>query len=385
MRKIDLRSDTVTLPTDEMREAIARAELGDDGYAEDPTVNRLEATAAALMGKEAAVLLPSGTMGNLAAMIAYCPRGTKAFLGSQAHSYVYEAGGAAALGGIVMTPIRNTVDGELDLNALRMELERPSEAHFAEPAMVALENTHNLCAGAAVELSHMAAVSALAHSHSLPVHLDGARIFNAAIALETTPEKIASFADSVSFCLSKGLACPIGSLLCGTAAFVGRVRRIRRILGGGMRQAGIIAAAGIVALSAMVDRLAEDHVNARMLAEGFGLVAGLTVWPVKRRTNMVVFEVDEGPTAAARFSSALKDRGVLVCPRGPSAFRAVTHYGLTRPDIGQALTAAAEAAAEAFGDGTDLKDGIRAALESQPRGHETVNALPLQRVSSDLR
>lgn len=152
-----------------------------------------------------------------------------------------------------------------------------------------------------------------------------------------------------------------------------------------MRQAGIIAAAGIVALSAMVDRLAEDHVNARMLAEGFGLVAGLTVWPVKRRTNMVVFEVDEGPTAAARFSSALKDRGVLVCPRGPSAFRAVTHYGLTRPDIGQALTAAAEAAAEAFGDGTDLKDGIRAALKSQPRGHETVNALPLQRVSSDLR
>ena len=235
MKKIDLRSDTVTLPTDEMREAIARAELGDDGYAEDPTVNRLEATAAALMGKEAAVLLPSGTMGNLAAMIAHCPRGTKAFLGSQAHSYVYEAGGAAALGGIVMTPIRNTVDGELDLNALRMEIERPSEAHFAEPAMVALENTHNLCAGAAVELSHMAAVSALAHSRSLPVHLDGARIFNAAIALETTPEKIASFADSVSFCLSKGLACPVGSLLCGTAAFIERARRIRRMLGGGMR------------------------------------------------------------------------------------------------------------------------------------------------------
>jgi threonine aldolase len=370
VRKIDLRSDTVTLPNDEMREAIARAELGDDGYAEDPTVNRLEATAAALMSKEAAILLPSGTMANLAAMIAHCHRGTKAFLGSQAHTYACEAGGAAALGGIVMTPIRNTADGELDLDELRMELERPSEAHFAEPAMVALENTHNLCGGAAVELSHMEAVSALADSHSLPVHLDGARVFNAAIALETTPEKIASFADSVSFCLSKGLACPIGSLLCGTAAFVGRVRRIRRLLGGGMRQAGIIAAAGIVALSTMVDRLAEDHVNALSLAEGFGFVAGLTVSPVKRRTNMVVFEVDEGPAAAARFSAALRDRGVLVGPRGASAFRAVTHYGLTRPDICQAVTAAVEAAAEAFGDGTELKNGSLAALESQPRARE---------------
>jgi threonine aldolase len=380
VRKIDLRSDTVTLPTDEMREAMARAELGDDGYAEDPTVNRLEAAAAALMGKEAAVLMPSGTMSNLAAMIAHCPRGTKAFLGSQAHSYVYEAGGAAALGGIVMTPIHNTADGELDLDALCTELERPSEAHFAEPAMMALENTHNLCGGAAVELSHMAAVSALARSNSLPVHLDGARIFNAAIALETTPEKIASFADSVSFCLSKGLACPIGSLLCGSAVFVGQVRRIRRMLGGGMRQAGIIAAAGIVALSAMVDRLAEDHVNARTLAQGFGLVTGLTVWPVKRRTNMVVFEVDEGPAAAVRFSAALKDRGVLVGLRGPSAFRAVTHYGLTRPDIGQAVAAAAEAAAEARGGETDLKNGSAAALESQPRARETVHALPLQRV-----
>jgi threonine aldolase len=230
----------------------------------------------------------------------------------------------------------------------------------------------------------MAAVSALAHSRSLPVHLDGARIFNAAIALETTPEKIASFADSVSFCLSKGLACPVGSLLCGTAAFIERVRRIRRILGGGMRQAGIIAAAGIVALSAMVDRLSEDHVNARILAEGFGLVAGLTVWPVKRRTNMVVFEVDEGPAAAARFSAALNDRGVLVSSRGRSAFRAVTHYGVARADIACALTAAAEAAAEAF-DGAELKNGISAALKGQPRGCETVNALPLQRVSSNFR
>jgi threonine aldolase len=350
MKQIDLRSDTVTFPTPEMREAIARAELGDDVYGEDPTVNRLEAIAAAMMGKEASVLVPTGTMGNLAAIIAHCPRGAKAFLGAQAHSYLYEAGGASVLGGVVMTPIRNTADGELDLDQLRMELERPPDTHFAEPGMVALENTHNLCAGVAVELSHMAAVSDLAREHSLPVHLDGARIFNAAIALEATPEKIASYTDSVSFCLSKGLACPVGTILCGSAEFIGRARRIRKMLGGGMRQAGIIAAAGIVALNKMVDRLAEDHVNARVLAEGFRLIAGLNVWPVKRRTNMVTFEVDEGPAAATKFSDALKDRGVLVGPRGPNAFRAVTHYGLARADIDRTVTAAAEAAAEAFGN-----------------------------------
>jgi len=347
---IDLRSDTVTLPTAEMREAIARADLGDDVYGEDPTVNRLEAIAAARMGKEAALLVPSGTMGNLAAILVHCQRGTKAFLGAQAHSYVYEAGGAAALGGVVMTPIANTAGGELDLDEFRMELERPPDLHFAAPAMVALENTHNLCGGAAVELSHMAAVSDLARIHSIPVHLDGARIFNAAIALETTAEKIASFVDSVSFCLSKGLACPVGTMLCGSREFVARARRIRKMLGGGMRQAGIIAAAGIVALERMVDRLTEDHQNARALAEGLTMVAGINVWPVKRRTNMVVFEIDEGPAAAAKFAGALKERGVMVGARGPNAFRAVTHYGLVRADIDRAVAAAAEAAAETFGD-----------------------------------
>ncbi|HJU11925.1 MAG TPA: GntG family PLP-dependent aldolase, partial [Candidatus Binataceae bacterium] len=238
-KTIDLRSDTVTLPTDEMREAISRAELGDDVYGEDPTVNRLETIAASMMGKEAAMLVPSGTMGNLAAMLTHCARGTKVFLGSNAHTYAYEAGGAAALGGVVMTPIDNNQDGELDLEQLRAELERPPDAHFAPPALVALENTHNLCAGAAVDLSHAAAVAELAHGHSLPVHLDGARIFNAALALETTADKIASFADSVSFCLSKGLACPIGTLLCGNCEFIAKSRRVRKVLGGGMRQAGI--------------------------------------------------------------------------------------------------------------------------------------------------
>jgi threonine aldolase len=348
-RIIDLRSDTVTLPTDEMREAIARAELGDDVYGEDPTVNRLEDLAASMMGKEAAMLVPSGTMGNLAAMLTHCPRGTKALLGSQAHTYVYEAGGAAALGGVVMTPIQNQPGGELDLDQLADELERPPDDHFAPTALVALENTHNLCAGAAVDLSHTAAVAELAHGHSIPVHLDGARIFNAALVLETTPEKIASFADSVSFCLSKGLACPVGSLLCGNAEFIVRARRMRKALGGGMRQAGIIAAAGIVALNTMIDRMAEDHLNARTLAEGLSPIAGIEVRPVKRRTNMVVFDVAGNAQAAAAFAASLKQRGVLVGARGPTAFRAVTHYGISRSDINRAIAAASEAAAEVFG------------------------------------
>lgn len=347
---IDLRSDTVTLPTPAMREAMARAEVGDDVYGEDPTINRLERMAAEIVGMEAAVLVPSGTMGNLAAMLTHCPRGAKAFLGAQAHTWVYEAGGASALGGIVMTPIRNLDNGELDLDELRDELAKPPDVHFALPALVTLENTHNLCGGTAVELSHMAAVVEIAHAHRLPVHLDGARIFNAAIALETTAKKIAETADSVSFCLSKGLAAPVGSLLCGKREFIGRARRMRKMLGGGMRQAGIIAAAGIVALETMIDRLIEDHQNARALAEGLGLVAGLNVRPLKRRTNMVMFEVDGGAPVAAKFAAAMKDRGVIAHARGPSSFRAVTHHGVSRRDIDRVVAAAAESAGEVFGD-----------------------------------
>ena len=350
IRVIDLRSDTVTMPTVAMREAMARAEVGDDVYGEDPTVNRLERMAAEIVGKEAALFVPSGTMANLAAMLAHCARGSKAMLGAQAHTYVYEAGGAAAFGGIVMTPIRNTEAGELDLDELNEELIRPPDAHFAPPGLVALENTHNLCAGTAVELSHMAAVADLAHAHRLPVHLDGARIFNAAIALETTAARIAAAADTVSFCLSKGLAAPVGSLVCGSGEFVARARRMRKALGGGMRQAGIIAAAGIVALDTMIDRMAEDHRNARALAEGLGLIAGLNVWPVKRRTNMVVFDADGGAPAAAKFAAGLKERGVLIGARGTSTFRAVTHHGIGRGEIDRAVAAAASAAGEAFGD-----------------------------------
>ncbi len=303
---IDLRSDTVTLPTLEMREAIARAELGDDVYGEDPTVNRLEALAASMTGKEAALLVPSGTMGNLAAMLTHCARGTKVIVGSESHTNLYEAGGASALGGIVLTSVANTEAGELEIDALARELATSDDAHFAQPSLVVLENTHNRCGGAPVKLSHMAAVSEATHRRKLPMHLDGARIFNAAVALETTANDIASFADTVSLCLSKGLSCPVGSLLCGSREFIARAHRTRKVLGGGMRQAGIIAAAGIVALTTMVDRLAEDHQNARALAQGFALVAGLNVRPVANRTNMVVFDVDGDADAARRFAKAMK-------------------------------------------------------------------------------
>ncbi len=347
---IDLRSDTVTLPTPEMREAIARAELGDDVYGEDPSVNRLEAMAASMMGKAAALLVPSGTMGNLAAMLTHCARGTKALVGSQSHTNLYEAGGASALGGIVLTAIANTDDGELETGELARELGTPADDHFAQPSLVVIENTHNRCGGAPIKLSHMAEVSAAAHRRKIPLHLDGARIFNAALALETTPKEIASGADTVSFCLSKGLGCPVGSLLCGSREFIASAHRTRKMLGGGMRQAGIIAAAGIVALTTMVDRLAEDHQNARALAQGLALVAGLNVLPVANRTNMVVLEVDGDADSSRRFAAAMKERGVLMSPREATSFRAVTHHGVSRADIDRAVAAAAQAAGEVFGD-----------------------------------
>src|SRR5579862_1660539 len=205
-----------------MREAIARAELGDDVYGEDPTVNRLERTAAALLGKEAGLLVSSGTMGNLVAILAHCARGTKAIVGTQSHTYCYEAGGPSVLGGIMLAPIRNQDNGELDLDALKDEILTPLDDHFAMPALVVMENTHNRCGGAPVKLSHLAEVRELAKRRNLPMHLDGARIFNAAIALETSAREIASYFDTVTFCLSKGLACPVGSVLCGSKDFIAR-------------------------------------------------------------------------------------------------------------------------------------------------------------------
>jgi threonine aldolase len=336
---IDLRSDTVTLPSPAMREAMAHAEVGDDVFGEDPTINRLEALAAEKVGKEAAVLVPSGTMGNLAALLAHCGRGAAVLLGSESHIFHYEVGGASALGGLVYHLLPNLPDGTLDIAALETALGHGGpDLHHAAPGVVCLENTHNRCGGTVLPPASMAQVHALAQQHGLPLHLDGARIFNAAVALGIDARELTQHADTVQFCLSKGLSAPVGSLVAGSAEFVQRVRRMRKMLGGGMRQAGVIAAAGIVALTQMVERLQEDHDNARLLAAELAAVPGLRLDPTRVQTNMVMLQLEEGRMSAAEFLAALREAGVLMIGSGAN-IRAVTHYGITAADVREAAAA----------------------------------------------
>lgn len=339
MKRIDLRSDTVTLPTPAMRQAMATAELGDDVMGEDPTVNRLEALAAARLGKEAAVLVPSGTMANLAGLLAHCGRGEEAIMGHMAHTFLFEAGGSAAVGGIHPRTVPNRPDGTLDLAEVEAAIRDPNNPHYPRTRLICLENTHNRCSGAVLSPHYMAQVRALADRHGLAIHLDGARVFNAAVALGVSPAAVARDADSVSFCLSKGLSAPVGSLLCGTAEFVTRARRQRKLLGGGMRQAGVLAAAGLVALETMVDRLADDHANARCLAEGLAALPEIVLDPERIQSNIVIFELAAGAPPAADFVAALAGRGVKVGAIGGRRIRAVTHYGVEREDVEVALDA----------------------------------------------
>jgi threonine aldolase len=335
---IDLRSDTVTLPSPSMREAMYRAELGDDVMSEDPTVNRLEELAASMMGKEAALLVVSGTMGNLVSLLSHCRRGAEAILGDQSHIFNYEAGGSSALGGIVFHPVATGRFGELDPVSLQGAI-RPAETnlHYAPPGVLCLESTHNRCGGTILPLAYFQEVRAIADHAGIPVHLDGSRIFNAAVALNTNVKEFARFADSVQFCLSKGLAAPVGSLVCGSNEFIARARRARKMVGGGMRQAGIIAAAGIVALTEMVDRLAEDHQTARTLAEGLADLPGMQLDLETVQTNLVFFgprtRLPEGPS----FAHALAREGVKIGDIGDGRFRAVTHYGISSQDIHEAV------------------------------------------------
>ncbi len=345
MRIVDLRSDTVTLPSPAMREAIYRAELGDDVYGEDPTVNRLQEMAAERMGKEAALLVVSGTMGNLVSLLTHCGRGDEIIMGDQAHTFLYEAGGVSALGGIHVHTVPNTPDGGMDLARVEEAIRGPN-IHFPRTKVICLENTHNRCGGAAVPLAHMAAVREIAHRHHLAVHLDGARIFNAAIALGVPASAIAAYADSVQFCLSKGLAAPVGSLICGSKAFIEEARRTRKMVGGGMRQAGIIAAAGIVALEQMVDRLAEDHANAKRLAEGLANIPGIVIDPSSVQTNIVMFGLANSRVSLAEVSARLAAEGVKINPMTATQFRAVTHYGIEREDIETALAVIQRVVAE---------------------------------------
>lgn len=338
---IDLRSDTVTLPSPAMREAMARAELGDDVYGEDPTVNRLEELAAATVGKEAAVLVVSGTMGNLAALLAHANRGQRVVLGDESHIYRYEGGGASALGGLVYHTLPTAPDGTLPLDLLRAAAAPSTDSHWAPPGVICLENTHNRCGGVVLPLDYLEAAHAVASAAGLPLHLDGARVFNAAVALGVEVSAITRHVDTVQFCLSKGLSAPVGSIVAGPRAFIDRVRRVRKMLGGGMRQAGVIAAAGIVALEQMVARLAEDHANARLLAEGLVAIPGIAIDLARVQTDIVRFDLPEGQSPQD-FLAGLRARGVLMSVLGERSIRAVTHYGIGAADVRRAVAAVAE-------------------------------------------
>jgi threonine aldolase len=340
MHYIDLRSDTVTRPTPEMREAMASAVVGDDVYGEDPTVNRLQAMAADRLGKEAALLVPSGTMGNLASLLAHCGRGDETITGDRSHTFLYEQGGMAALGGIVPHTVPNQPDGTLDLSDIKDAI-RADDAHYPRTRLICLENTHNACHGAPLSPDYISQVAALAHDCGLKVHVDGARLFNAAAALAVDVKTLVADVDSVTFCLSKGLSAPVGSLICGDTAFISEAYRARKALGGGMRQAGIIAAAGIVALEKMTVRLAEDHRRARALAEGFATLPNVDVGPV--HTNIFYFTLrDDCGLDGPALATALKARGILLPNRGPRSFRVVTHLWITDEDVAQAITAVQE-------------------------------------------
>ncbi len=336
---IDLRSDTVTHPTPAMREAMARAEVGDDVYREDPTVNRLEAMAADLLGKEAALFVPSGTMGNLIGVLGHCQRGDEVIMGHLGHTFLFEGGGVSALGGVFVHTLPNQPDGTLRLEDILSAI-RPSDVHHPITRLVVLENTHNRCGGVPLSVAYTRQVGEAVHARGLALHLDGARIFNAAVALGVTARALAEPADTVTFCLSKGLCAPVGSVLCGSRDFIERARRIRKQLGGGMRQAGILAAAGIVALETMIDRLAEDHARARALAQGLARLPGIRLPMGMPATNMVFIALDENlPLDAAAFAARLADHGVRVGVIGPRQFRLVTHYWIGDAEVAQTLEA----------------------------------------------
>ena len=339
---VDLRSDTLTLPTPEMREAMARAEVGDDVWGEDPTVQRLEAMAAARLGKEAGLFVASGTMGNLVSVVAHTRAGQEVVVDFDSHVYNNEVAGGTVVGNVQMHPVK-TAHGFLTPEQVAEAL-RPANIHIPPTGLVCIENTHNRHGGTCCTPEDIAAVAAVAHAAGVPVHVDGARLFNAAVALRRDAREFARPADSVTFCLSKGLGAPVGSVVCGPAPFIERARRVRKMVGGGMRQAGVLAAAGVVALERMVERLAEDHANARRLAEALATRPGLTVDLASVQTNIVIVRVSRGDrTAAAAATADLVTGGaarkVKVHAMGPTAIRCVTHKDVDAEDIGRAIDA----------------------------------------------
>ena len=344
MDRIDFRSDTVTWPTPAMREAMVRAPLGDDVYGEDPTVNELEAVSAARMGKEAALFVASGNMGNLVAILSHAGRGDEAIGGADSHVFLGEAGGMAVLGGVVPCPLPTGADGRMDPARVEASV-RPDDPHLPTTRLVLVENSYAARNGYPLPPDYFASIAGVARKHGLAVHLDGARLFHAAVALAVESAELARHADTVSFCLSKGLCAPVGSVLCGPREFIHRARRVRKLVGGGMRQAGVLAAAGLVALDQMVDRLAEDHADARTLAEGLAEIPEIQVDPASVRTNMVFFDLTpEVPLGPQEVVARLREEfGIwLNAEGGARTLRAVTHYYVGPAEVRALLKALAE-------------------------------------------
>lgn len=333
MRPVDLRSDTVTRPSAAMRGAMAAAAVGDDGFGDDPTVAQLEAVAAERVGMEAAVFVPSGTMANLIAVMTHTAPGDEILLGRQSHIFNREAAGAARLAGVLTNPLDEEAGGTLDPERIAAAASHPADLLAPRVALLCIENTQNLCGGAVMTRARTESLTAVAHAAGLRVHLDGARVFNAAIALGIDVPALTRGCDSVAFCLSKGLGCPVGSLLCGSHDFIERARRNRKMLGGGMRQAGILAAAGLYALEHNVERLAGDHANARRLAAGLRRIEAFR--PNDPETNIVTVEVVRGEVAG--WLAALRENGVLAVPFGPGRLRMVTHLDVAAGDVDEAL------------------------------------------------
>lgn len=344
MRYIDIRSDTVTQPTQAMREAMYKAEVGDDVYGEDPTVNRLEEMAAEIMGKEAALFLTSGTQGNQTAVLTHTNRGDEIILEETAHIFTHEVAGTAFLSGVQVKSIKGN-NGVMDVNDIEKAI-RPENIHYPRTSLICVENTHNRAGGTVTPLDRMKDIYEMAHRHGIPVHLDGARIFNAAVYLGVPAREIARYADSVQFCLSKGLCAPVGSLLVGTGDFIKKARKYRKMLGGGLRQSGFLAAAGIVALTEMVDRLSIDHDNARILAEGLANIDGIGIDMDTVQTNIIVFSIEGLGINGDRFASMLFERGIKANGSQDYGMRFVTHKDVTREDVYAVIKAVEEIARE---------------------------------------
>ena len=332
MKTIDLRSDTLTQPTAAMRDAMANAKVGDDVFEEDPTLKELELLGAKKTGKESALFVPSGTMGNLISVLSHCQRGDEVLLGDRSHIFLHEVGGMSALGGVHPHILTNSADGTLPLALIKQSI-RDKDIHSPSTQLICLENTHNFCQGSPLKPEYMDKVALLAADHGLKIHLDGARLFNAAVALNLKVEDLTRQVDSVMFCLSKGLSAPVGSLVCGSGEFIKRARKFRKMVGGGMRQAGHLAAAGLVALESLVDRLKDDHLHAKVLADKLASTKGVELDQNGVKSNIIFFKMNHPHIDGDQFLNQLEEKSIKILMTDPGVFRAVLHREISKDQV----------------------------------------------------